>query len=168
MKGWISIHRKLRGNWLWTEKRKFSRAEAWIDLLLTVNHEQAEVSIKGQIFTVKRGESLASYGTFSDRWGWSISSAKRFFETLQSRNMIRFKSETVSTRITICNYDSYQSGELRNETQMKRTRNAQETHVVTNNKKNNNNNENKKRLDGSFMTQKEIDMQNKIDQFLAQ
>lgn len=166
MKGWISIHRKLRHNWLWTEKRKFSRAEAWIDLLLTVNHEQAEVSIKGQIFTVNRGESLASYGTFSDRWGWSISSVKRFFETLQNRNMIRFKSETVSTRISICNYDSYQSGELRNDTQMTRTRNACEKHLVTNNNNNNKNNENKRRLDGSEMTQKEVDLSKQIEQFL--
>jgi hypothetical protein len=50
---------------------------------------------------------------------------------------------------------------------LKRKRNADETHLKTNNKNNKNNNENKKRLDGSFMTQKEIDLQSKIDQFLA-
>jgi hypothetical protein len=81
--------------------------------------------------------------------------------------MIRFKSETVSTRITICNYDSYQSGELRNDTQMTRTRNAHEKHLVTNNNNNNKNNENKRRLDGSQMTQKEIDLSKQIEQFLA-
>lgn len=168
MKGWISIHRALRGHWLWTEKRKFSRAEAWIDLLMSVNHEQAKVSIKGRVFTVERGESLASYGTFSDRWGWSISAVKRFLEALQKQHMIRLKSETVSTRISICNYDIYQSHGSQGETHMKRKRNANETHLKTNNKNNKNNNENKKRLDGSFMTQKEINLQSKIDQFLAQ
>ena len=168
MKGWISIHRALRGHWLWTENRKFSRAEAWIDLLMTVNHEKAKVSIKGRVFTVERGESLASYGTFSDRWGWSISAVKRFLEALQKQHMIRSKSETVSTRISICNYDIYQSHGNQSETHMKRKRNANETHLKTNNNDNKNNNENKRRLDGSFMTQKEVDMQNKIDQFLAQ
>ena len=39
-KGWISINRKLQTHWLWNEKRQFSKLEAWLDILLTVNHSE--------------------------------------------------------------------------------------------------------------------------------
>ena len=50
----------------------------------------------------------------------------RFFTLLQNENMIVTKSETQTTRLTICNFRQYQ--ELRNadETQMKRIWNASE------------------------------------------
>ncbi len=44
-KGWISMHRKMQEHWLWDEKRTFSNLEAWIDILLTVNHTEKKVLI---------------------------------------------------------------------------------------------------------------------------
>jgi len=41
------------------------------------------------------------------------------------------KSDTVTTRITVCNYESYQGERNEDETQMKRKRNASETQVIT-------------------------------------
>ena len=43
--------------------------------------------------------------------------------------MIVLKSETVTTRLTICKYDTYQGERNDSETQVKRTRNAGETQV---------------------------------------
>jgi hypothetical protein len=48
---------------------------------------------------------------------------------LEKDSMIVLKSETVTTRITICKYDTYQGERNDSETQVKRTRNASETQV---------------------------------------
>ena len=44
--------------------------------------------------------------------------------------MIVLKSETQTTRLTVCNYDTYQDMRNTNETQMKHKRNANETHLT--------------------------------------
>jgi hypothetical protein len=142
MEGWIKIHRKIQRHWLYQEKREYSHFEAWIDLLMQVNHTEAKVLIKGVLFEVKRGESINSLETWSRRWNWNKSKVRRFLILLQKENMIDYKSETQTTRITICNYDSYQETRNADETQMKRKRNADETPVNPNkNEENNKTNE---------------------------
>ena len=60
MSGWIKIHRSITNHWLYTEKRVFSRFEAWNDILLTVNYTDAKTIIKGSLYEVKRGQSILS------------------------------------------------------------------------------------------------------------
>lgn len=127
MSGWIKLHRSITEHWLYTEKRKFSKFEAWNDILLTVNYLPCKTIIKGKVIEVKRGESALSLESWGKRWSWDKSSVKRFFELLKSDDMIQLKNETVTTRLIICNYDSYQSKENEVVTQTKRRRNANET-----------------------------------------
>ena len=49
---------------------------------------------------------------------------------LENDEMIVLKNETVTTRLTICNYESYQTERNADETQMKRKRNAGETQTT--------------------------------------
>lgn len=125
--GWIKLHRSITSHWLYTEKRKFSKFEAWNDILLTVNFSPAKTIIKGKIININRGESIISLENWGKRWNWDKSAVKRFLELLKKDNMIELKSETVTTRLTVCNYDTYQSKENEVETQTKRRRNASET-----------------------------------------
>jgi DNA replication protein DnaD len=143
--GWISIHRKLIDNHLWTEKRVFSKAEAWIDILLMVNHKEAKVVIKNTLITVERGQSILSLGSWSKRWNWNKSATRRFLSLLQQDEMIVIKNESITTRLTVCNYDSYQDSRNANETQTKRKRNANETQVTPNNNDNKENNDKKEK-----------------------
>jgi hypothetical protein len=128
--GWIKLHRSITSHWLYTEKRKFSKFEAWNDILLNVNFLPARTIIKGKLININRGESIMSLETWGKRWSWDKSAVKRFLELLKKDNMIELKSETVTTRLTVCNYDTYQSKENEVDTQMKRRRNADETHVI--------------------------------------
>ena len=128
--GWIKLHRSITNHWLYTEKRKFSKFEAWNDILLNVNFLPAKTIIKGKLININRGESIMSLETWGKRWSWDKSAVKRFLELLKKDNMIELKSETVTTRLTVCNYDTYQSKENEVDTQMKRKRNADETHVI--------------------------------------
>ena len=129
MSGWIKIHRSITDHWLYTEKRKFSKFEAWNDILLNVNFAPGKTIIKGKIILINRGESILSLESWGKRWKWDKSSVKRFFDLLKKDNMIELKNETVTTRLTVCKYDDYQSSENDIETQTKRKRNANETHV---------------------------------------
>lgn len=140
--GWIKVHRQIQSHWLYTDKREFSYFEAWIDILLTVNHADAKTMIQGTLYEVKRGQSINSLDTWAKRWKWSKSKVRRFLKTLENDSMIETKSETITTRLTVCNYDSYQDERNADETRMKRKRNADETHVTPNKNDNNSNNVN--------------------------
>ena len=138
--GWISLHRQFYEHWLWKEKRIFSKAEAWLDILMAVNHSEQKVIIKNVVYVVKRGESIMSLDSWSKRWNWNKSKVRRFFAVLQGELMVVTKNETQTTRLTVCNYDSYQTIRNADETQMKRKRNASETQTTPNNNDNKENN----------------------------
>ncbi len=138
--GYISIHRKIQSHWLWDERRTFSNAEAWIDILMTVNHSDKKVLIKNSLLEVQRGESILSLDSWGKRWKWNKSKVRRFLKLLENEEMICLKNEVNTTRLTVCNYDSYQCFRNASETQVKRKRNASETQMTPNNNNNNNNN----------------------------
>ena len=96
---------------------------------MQANIEPKKVLIKGQLIEVERGEIVYSYETWANRWKINKSKVLRFLKMLEKDSMILLKSETVTTRITICKYDTYQGERNDSETQVKRTRNASETQV---------------------------------------
>lgn len=130
MSGWIKIHRSITNHWLYTEKRVFSKFEAWNDILLTVNYIDAKTIIKGTLYEVKRGQSILSLESWAKRWNWDKSKVRRFLNSLQVDDMLVIKSDTITTRLTVCNYESYQGERNADETQMKRKRNADETQTT--------------------------------------
>ena len=140
--GYISIHRKIQGHWIFKDPH---RLRAWIIILLNVNHSDKETVIGNQKFICKRGESLLSLESWATKFGrgWNKSKVRRFLKLLEKCSMVVQKSERKTTRITVCNYDTYQSDRNSNETKVKRKRNASETQVKPNNNDNNDNNDKK-------------------------
>lgn len=130
MSGWIKIHRSITNHWLYTEKRKFSKFEAWNDMLLNVNYADCKSMIKGKLYDVKRGQSIMSLDTWAKRWKWDKSAVRRFFNLLEKDDMIIVKSDNITTHLTICNYDSYQDSRNADETQTKHKRNTSETQTT--------------------------------------
>ena len=126
MSGWIKVHRQLSNHWIW-EKPEYLKW--WMDILMQANIEPKKVLIKGQLIEVGRGEVIYSYETWANRWKINKSKVLRFLKMLEKDSMIVLKSETVTTRLTICKYDTYQGERNDSETQVKRTRNASETQV---------------------------------------
>jgi len=130
MNGWIKIHRSITNHWLYSEKRVYSKLEAWYDMLIAVNYSDSKTLIKGKLYEVKRGQSIMSLDSWAKRWNWDKSKVRRFLNTLQNDNMIELKSDTITTQLTICNYESYQGERNADETPMKRKRNADETQTT--------------------------------------
>lgn len=117
-------------NFLYTEKRVFSRYEAWNDILLNVNWEDKETMIKGKVYTIKAGQSLLSMDSWAKRWNWNKSAVRRFFKLLQERSMISLVSDNISTQLTVCNWATYQVERNADETPKKRRRNANDTQTT--------------------------------------
>jgi hypothetical protein len=130
MTGWIKIHRSITNHWLYSEKRVYSKLEAWYDMLIAVNYSDSKTLIKGKLYEVKRGQSIMSLDSWAKRWNWDKSKVRRFLNTLQNDNMIELKSDTITTQLTICNYESYQGERNADETPVKRKRNAGETQTT--------------------------------------
>ena len=133
--GWIPLWRKSINNEFYREKRVFSRWEAWIDILLELQHDETpqKVVIGNRVLWCNCGESLKSLDTWADRWGWTKSKTRRVLALFCKCSMIRLKSETVTTRISIVNIELFKVGRNTDETQMKRKRNASETQTTPDN-----------------------------------
>ncbi|CAI3662093.1 MULTISPECIES: DnaA N-terminal domain-containing protein [Clostridium] len=110
MAGWQKIYRDIQEHWLWEDK-PFSRGQAWIDLILLVNHEDNKALIDGELVEVKRGSKITSLRKLAEQWGWSTTKVKKFLEQLKKDNMIAFESDNKKTLVTIENYDVYQGKE---------------------------------------------------------
>ena len=116
-KGWIKLHRAVRENWLWPQK-KYSPLEAWIDLLLTANHSDGTVWIDGKLVTVPRGSLVTSEVKLSTKWQWARKTVRAYLLTLEGDNSITKKSTARYTAITLVNYGLYQdSGTTQGTTQ---------------------------------------------------
>lgn len=127
MSSWIKLFRDINKHWIWQNS---DYLKWWLDILLEVNHAPAKVVIKNKIYDCNRGEKLYSLDTWAYRWGTNKSKARRFLQLLQNDNMIVLKSETQTTRLIVCKYETYQDMRNGDETQMKRKRNANETHLT--------------------------------------
>lgn len=142
--GWISIHRKIQDDWVWNDK-PFSRGQAWIDLIMMVNHDDNTIIFDGNPKTVTRGSCITSIQKLCDRWGWSNTKVKKFLKNLQEDEKILFKiAPRKATAVTIVNYDKYQGEDISKnttETQQKHNRNITETQQkhINNNDNNVNN-----------------------------
>lgn len=128
--GFIMLNRDLQDSPLFTEKRVFSKFEAWIDILYEVNYKDGNSLIGSTIIECKKGQSIMSLDSWAKRWKWNKSAVRRFFDLLKSCNMIEIENMTKTTRITILSSDSYIETRNASETQVKHIWNASETHLT--------------------------------------
>lgn len=144
-KGWISIYRKIQDSWLWQEK-PFDRAHAWIDLLLSANHQGKRIVLGNEILQVERGSFVTFELKLMEKWGWSKSKVRSFLKLLEDEQMLVKKSDKKKNTITIVNYDSYQDLKTTEEPQKDHARTTEEPPKNTNNNDNNINKDNNKEL----------------------
>ena len=106
--GYIKLHRQLQDSWIWFDDDKFSKGQAWVDLLMLANHKDNKIPFNGDIIIIKRGQHLTSMRKLASRWNWSISTVSRFLNLLEKDEMIVKNSDTNRTLITIVNYGKFQ------------------------------------------------------------
>ncbi len=118
MEGWIKIHRKIQDNWLWKEKRKFSKFEAWMSLLLKANHKENKILFGNDIINIKAGSFITSEVKLADEWNWSRNTVRTFLTLLQNEKMLNKFCTTKYTMLSIENWALYQFEEQQIEQQV--------------------------------------------------
>ena len=112
MDGWISLHRKILDNPILSRNRKYSGFEAWIWLLLRANYSDNKFVLGSKIVKVKKGEMITSQQKLCKKFKWGNSRLRTFLKLLENDGMIKVKTDTQSTHLTICNYSSYQENQI--------------------------------------------------------
>lgn len=130
-KGWIKVHRSIIDSWFWKEEHIFSKAEAWIDILLNVNHASSKMCIGNTLIDVQAGDMITSIKILAERWQWSRKKVSSFLDLLESDDMIVQKRTSKNTIITVVNWDFYQGVSAHEEHQknIKRTSEEHQTHI---------------------------------------
>lgn len=114
--GWIKLNRKIMDHWICENPLYF---KAWIQMIMSVNHQDNTSLINNELIQCKRGQSLLSIQNWCKLFGkeWSIQKVRTFFKLLQNESMIVTSGLQKTTRLTICNYDFYQSDQQTNNEQ---------------------------------------------------
>jgi len=107
-RGYIKLWRKIWSHKFFHEKRKFSRFEAWIDLIMLANGKDKEIIFDGKPLLIKRGQFLTSQRRLADRWRWSKTKTRDFLKLSQKHDhSIGIFSDRKKSIITILNYSKY-------------------------------------------------------------
>jgi hypothetical protein len=106
--GWVKLHRSCLDHWLYTEYRPLTRREAWETILLSVNYQPSKTLIKGHVYECQTGQSLLSLESWAKKFVWSIQQVRTFFKLLENDGMIKIEGLQYTTRLTVCNWDTYQ------------------------------------------------------------
>lgn len=108
--GYLAVSRKFFEHDLWKERRVFSWAEAWLDLMQTAwyGEKPSRQLINRVMITYQRGEMAASVRFLQQRWLWkSTRTVHHFLTVLEQAGQITRRTESGQTIITLPNYDLY-------------------------------------------------------------
>ncbi len=108
--GWIKLHRSLQNCDIWTNNEPFDRRSAWIDLLLSANHDDKQITVNGKPVTITRGQRFTSTVKLSERWHWSVNKVRRYLTLLERLKMVTTNRTRHGITVTIVKYGFFQDG----------------------------------------------------------
>ena len=145
--GWITLYRELIKKPIWLNSTPEQKT-ILITLLLMANHEENEWEWKGQKFTVKPGQMIASLNSIVDKCGKGITTqnVRTALKRFEKIGFLTNESTKQNRLITIVNWRKYQN--LENEpnkdpnNQLTNDQQRPNNQLTTNNNVNNVNNVN--------------------------
>jgi len=116
--GWLKLHRQIMDSEFYKEQRKFSKSEAWIDILLRTYHEDTVDTYKKKPIEIKKGTFPTSYGELAKAWDWNKKAVYQFINYLIKLKMLSIESNDFgnekvtkkTTVVTVENWEFYQGG----------------------------------------------------------
>jgi len=107
-RGYIKLWRKFFAeNKYWKEKRVYSRAEAWIDMVQMAFYKDSEELWNGNTVLIKCGSFITSERILAKRWGWSTTKVRRFLGCLERVKKLSRNSSAEKSTITLAKYEVY-------------------------------------------------------------
>lgn len=107
MEGWIKLHRQVMENEFYFSER-FTKIQAWIDLLLLATHKERKVFIRGVEIKLLPGQLCYSQVSLAKRWKWNRRTVCKFLKMLSKREMIHIRINSITTIIDINKWYLYQ------------------------------------------------------------
>lgn len=126
-KGYIKLYRQIQECWVWEVQTPFDERSAWIDLLMSANHDDHKTMFDGQMIVVKRGQWITSVRKLAERWGWGNQKTLKFLRALEEDKMILRDANSRRTLITIVNYEKFQGYDDEDGTVTERKQNTDRT-----------------------------------------
>jgi len=108
MEGWIRYYRKSVENSMYFSE-PFTRWQAWTDMLIIANHKPGSFIKRGIRVDVGVGQTGYDVENLAKRWKWSRGKVERFLCMLEADNQIIRQKNNVTTLISICKYQDYQT-----------------------------------------------------------
>lgn len=127
MVGWIKIYRSIKGHWIFKNSEYF---KAWCIILMNVNHSDKKILIGTTLIECNRGQSIHSLSNWAKEFGesWTVQKVRTFFILLEKDSMINTQGLSKTTRLSVCNYETYQERQQTDNTQPnKQITNRQQT-----------------------------------------
>ena len=81
--GWIKLSRDITKHWIFQDAEFF---KWWFDLLTMAAWNDHKVMYDAHLFTLKRGQTIASISYLSERWGRNRKRIIRFLQLLERRD----------------------------------------------------------------------------------
>lgn len=139
--GWVAVSRAMRSHWLVgfgqpvkpqdASRGSYSRAEAWIDLIMECQWRPGFVMNGGRKMPIRPGELVGATSWLAARWNWTPWTVRIFLDKLEGDAMITRSTPGVSETspeapskyreqkgkqaqiISVCNYSTYQVSDNR-------------------------------------------------------
>ena len=127
---WIKLTRGIQKHWVFDDPNYF---KAWVTILLNVNFKDGKQLIEGDLIICKRGQSILSLQSWAKLFGkgWTIQKVRTFFKLLQKDNMVKQEGLRKTTRLSVCNYETYQSEQQTANTQLTHSQQTANTQLTT-------------------------------------
>lgn len=107
-KGYILLYRSVQDNEIWTAEA-FSKGQAWIDLLLSANHDDRSFISGNDVIAAETGSVVTSELKLAERWKWSRNKTRAFLSLLEKLDMIERRTDkNRGTTIIIKKYKHFQ------------------------------------------------------------
>lgn len=106
--GFLKVSRGYFKGFFWKEKRTFSKAEAWLDLLSSARYETTIELINGRMTEVRKGEVPISRRYLEERWKWGGTKVLNFLEMLSSQGLKNQRQDRKQTILFICECGNYE------------------------------------------------------------
>ena len=110
MAGYIKLNRSIFEDEMYFAD-KFTREQAWIDLLLLANYRKSLLTVRGNQVEVARGSLAWSIDKLAARWKWSINRVIRYMTELQKQGKIEVQKSHIINIISVVKYEYYQTDE---------------------------------------------------------
>ncbi len=107
--GFIKVNRKFFRSNFWRDQRKFSKPEAWLDLIQRAAWHESKVMVRREELTLEPGQLLVSISKLAEAWQWSKQAVTAFFKQLEEWNKIERQVVRGVTVLTLRDYEDKDS-----------------------------------------------------------